>query len=234
MLATSPTELTTGITDALLCLECLALAAWVGRTTTREAWRKNVWAWVFVLLAFSAGLGAVAHGFELSSSTRAAIWKPLYLSLGVLVALFFVGAVGDWRGESFGRRLLPWAAAVGIGFFVVTQVKRGSFIVFVGYEAAALLGALGVYSFLAFAGRLRGAGVVAVGIVLNLVAAGIQASPASVRVVVPLDHNGLFHLVQMMAIAVLAVGLRQGMQPVLSALQQNDSRTEAEVLTEVR
>jgi hypothetical protein len=39
---------------------------------------------------------------------------------------------------------------------------------------------------------------------LNLVAAAVQASDVTIRLIVPFDHNGVFHLVQLVAIAALA------------------------------
>jgi hypothetical protein len=50
-----------------------------------------------------------------------------------------------------------------------------------------------------------------VGTVLTLAAAAVQVSGASLRVVVPFDHNGLFHIVQILAITVIARGVRQGL-----------------------
>ena len=51
-------------------------------------------------------LGVVTHGLVLPDATRDLLWQPLYLSLGVTMALFVVGAVRDWRGDAAGRRML--------------------------------------------------------------------------------------------------------------------------------
>jgi hypothetical protein len=53
----------------------------------------------------------------------------------------------------------------------------------------------------------------ALAIVLNLFAAAVQASDLGVVLLVPLDHNALFHLLQMGAIGILASGLRRGFGP---------------------
>jgi len=52
----------------------------------------------------------------------------------------------------------------------------------------------------------------AAGVIINLLAAGVQASDASLHIWYSFDHNGLFHLVQMLGIMVLGFGLRLGMQ----------------------
>jgi len=83
--------------------------------------------------------------------------------------------------------------------------------VFVAYEAAVLSAALAMYLHLSLTRRLSGAGLVATGITLSLVAAALQASDLTLRLVVPFDHNGIFHLVQMIRIVVVARGVRQGL-----------------------
>lgn len=211
-LTESPTELTTGATDAALAIECLVIMVCLRRAAPAGHWRAALWRWAFGLLAFSAFLGAVVHGLVLPDSTRAALWMPLYLSLGILIALFMVGAVYDWRGPAAAKRLVPWSIGVGVVFFGLTQFLGGPFFVFVVYEAAAMVSALAIYLFLAAARRLKGAGVVAAGILLNLAAAGLQASDVSVRILFQFDHNGVFHLVQMIATATLGLGLGMGMQ----------------------
>jgi hypothetical protein len=199
------TEFVTGLTDAILAIECVVLRLWFRRGGV--PWRVNLWGWVFGLVGFASVLGAVAHGLDLTETVRTQLWRPLYLSLGVLVGLFAVGAVGDWRGPEAVRRLVPWGVGVGVVFFVVTQLGSGAFLVFVAYEAAAMLAALAIYGILAGRGR-PGAAVMAAGVLLNLAAAGVQASSLAVSRLA-LDHNGLFHLVQMAGMAVLALGVRR-------------------------
>lgn len=212
LLTESPTELTTGATDAVLAIECVVVMVCLRRAAPAGQWRASLWCWVFGLMAFSSFLGAVAHGLMLPNSTRDALWIPLYLSLGVLIALFMVGAIHDWRGRMVAAPLVPWSVGAGAAFFGSTEFFSGAFVVFVLYEATVMAGALAIYSFLAATRRLKGAGVVAAGILLNLFAAGLQASDVSVRILFQFDHNGVFHLVQMAATATLGLGLGIGMQ----------------------
>src|ERR1035437_9129485 len=213
VLVASPTEITTSATDAVLAIECVAVLAYLRRTPTGDRWRIGLWCWVLGLLAFASFLGFVAHGVAMPQSLRAVLWKPLNMSLGLLVALFLVGAFFDWHGRVVARRLVPWSIGLGGIFFGLTEFLNGGFIIFVVYEAAAMAGALAIYSFLAATHRLNGAGVVATAISLNLAAAGVQASSVSFKIFVPFDHNGVFHLVQMVGIATLGLGLRIGMKP---------------------
>ena len=211
-LSQSATELTTAATDALLGGVCLVVAVRLGATETTATWKRALLAWVFALFALASFLGAVAHGFDLGQPVRSATWYPLYLSLGVAVALFVVVAWYDWRGEASARRLLPWAVVVGCAFFALTQVAGGGFLIFVGYEALALITALAAYVRFAVRAQLAGAGLIAAGLGLSLFAAAIQATSLKIRVLVPLDHNGLFHLLQLAAVLVLADGVRRNLK----------------------
>jgi hypothetical protein len=208
----SATELTTAATDAVLGLLCLVVLVRLVAIRVIATWKRALWCWVFGLLALSSVLGAAAHGLELSGATLGPLWWILYLSLGVTVALFVVGGIHDWRGERAARVALPWAIGVGAGFAALTQLLGGAFVIFVVYEAAAMVAALAMYAFLSTTRRLAGAGMITVGIGLSIVAAAVQASALAVRVIVPFDHNGLFHLVQLGATAALANGLRRGLK----------------------
>lgn len=203
------TELTTGATDALLALLAAFGARWLGRRGLEPA-RAAAWSLVFRLIAGASALGAVAHGLALSAGARAAIWHPLYLLLGLVVAAFLVAALHDLRGAAAARRWRWPLLAVGAAFYGVSVVASGAFVVFVAYEAVAMLLALGTYAALAARRRLAGAGTLAAGIALNLAAAGVQASTLSCDLLVPLDHNGLFHVVQGVALVVLLAGIGAG------------------------
>jgi len=212
LLAPSATELTTAATDAALGLLCFVVLLQLVAIPVRATWKRAVWCWVFGLLGLASVLGAVVHGFQLSESVQATLWRPLYLSLGLTVALFLVGGTYDWRGETAARALLPWAIGIGASFFALTQLLGGAFLIFVVYEALAMIATFAVYAILSTTGRLAGSGTIALGIALSIVAAAVQASALSLRLGVPFDHNGLFHLVQLPATAVLASGLRRGFE----------------------
>lgn len=207
----SLTELTTAASDAALGALCGTLMWQLRKLPAEARWQTGVWNWVFVLLLVASVLGAVAHGFDLSSRVRAGLWQPLYLSLGLAVALFVVGAVADWRGEGAAKTFPPWAVGMGIAFFAISRLAGGSFVLFIAYEGAAMVAALVIYTALAVGRGLSGAATVSVGIALTIAAALVQLSDWHVRLIVPFDRNGLFHLVQMPAVLVLARGIRQSL-----------------------
>ncbi|MFZ5798515.1 MAG: DUF6962 family protein [Thermodesulfobacteriota bacterium] len=205
-----PTELTTAGTDALLALLCLYCAIRLRRCRSLAPWKTGLWISVLLLLAFASALGTVAHGLDLPSHIRDLLWYPLYLCLGMTVALFAVGAILDWQGTLIARRVLPWAISAALAFSAITPLLGGSFLFFLVYEALAMIGALCIYAGLARRG-LPGSGLIAAAITLTLLAAAVQASDLSLTLLLPFDHNGLFHLVQMPAIVLLCLGLQKNL-----------------------
>jgi len=204
-----PREQTTAATDALIAVIALRYALQLRGLRPSDPWKAGLWSATFAGLSLAGGLGAVVHGLALSERARAALWRPLFLCLGAVVALFAAGATRDGWGEPAARRALPPLLLAAAGFFGLSQRLRRGFLVFVVYEAVAMLFALGVYVRLARAGRLDGAELMAAGVLLSILAAAVQASPLEITVLgIPFDHNGLFHLVQIAGLPLLAAGLR--------------------------
>ena len=206
-----PAEQTTAITDALLGLEALLLAGYLQRFARFSSLRARLWQILLLFTALSAFVGAIAHGFVMERETYELLWKPLLLCLGLLVANLVLAASHDLFGPRAVRRSWYWLLGLAVGFFVLTQIPGVTFLVFILYEAAAMLFALGCYGWLAIRGRLPGSGVIAAGIVLQLAAAAVQASgPFEVRLIWIFDHNGLFHLIGMLATLIMVLGAARG------------------------
>ena len=208
-----PTELTTAATDAVLAVLAVVCIRWLWNRRETDPRRIGLWSLVLGLLAVASGLGTVAHGLDLSDGVTFWLWQPLYLCLGLVVALFAIAAVYDGIGPRTARRLLIPALVLGAGFYFVTLAFPGTFLVFVVYEALAMLFALALYLRLALRNRAAWTWLMVFGIALNIVAAGIQATgTVRLTLLVPFDHNGVFHIVQMAAILVLVAGVARGQQ----------------------
>jgi hypothetical protein len=204
-----PTEQTTAATDVLVSIIAAVFAvvlAVIGEKSDKT--KGRIWSATLSLLAVASGLGAIAHGLQMSESTNEIIWMPLNLALGLTVALFVVGAVYDLRGFSIPRALTPIMLAVGAVFFGVTLIMPGSFIIFVIYEAAAMLFALVTYISLAARRTLRGAWMMTVGVFTSIIAAAVQASgTVHFTLIWEFDSNGAFHLIQIAGLVFLVAGL---------------------------
>ena len=68
--------------------------------------------------------------------------------------------------------------------------------------------ALGGYTFLAIQGEMDGAWLMATGVLISIIAAGMQAKKSlTVTLIWEFDHNSIFHLVQTMGLLFLLAGL---------------------------
>jgi len=209
-----PTEQTTAATDVLLALVAGAGLFYLHRPVPPNGnlWKIAIWTAAIGLIGLSAALGAVAHGFVLSPAVHRRIWRVLNMALALTVSLFVVGVAYDLWGLSISSAVLPIMLGAGLGFYLVTLRYPGIFFLFIVYEALALSFALGAYCLLAIRGTLPGAGLMATGILISITAALIQANKTlSVALIWKFDHNGIYHLVQMLGLAVLLLGLQRSL-----------------------
>ncbi len=204
-------ESTTAATDALLAAASAVGIVYLRRAAPASSLRT---AWLAALAGWgvSALLGAITHGSELDPGLKRFLWQPLYLALGVAQAMLVVAAVGAWRGPAAARRLLPVMLVAAAVFYAATLRTGGDFLVFVIYSTATTVFALAVHIALALRGR-PGAARVSAGLAASLGAGVIQASALSVRLIWTFDHNGLFHLAQLLGLILLIAGLRRLLAP---------------------
>lgn len=205
-----PTEQTTAATDVVMAILALIVTIKVYNTGKDIDFKKaRIWMWAFGLLTFASATGAVAHGFQMSKLTNFILWQPLNLALGVAIGLFVAGVVYDYRNYSLPRPLIPLLLVFAIIFYTVTVLIPNAFIVFIIYEAIAMLFAFVVYSILATRKKLKGAAWMAGGILVTIIAAAIQAiETIKVTFIWEFDHNGVFHIVQMIGLLILLKGLQ--------------------------
>jgi hypothetical protein len=145
-------------------------------------------------------------------TTNAWFWQPLNLALGLVIALFVVGVIYDVWDATAAQRALPLMLGLGVIFFGVTVFYPGIFLIFIIYEAVAMIFALVTYSWLAVTAQLPGAGWMAAGVLVTLIAAAVQAGwngkENPLTLIWQFDQNGLYHLIQIGGVALLWVGLR--------------------------
>ena len=207
-----PTEQTTAATDAILAVLAFYGVLRLKRAGRKDQWKANIWVGVLALLGIAAMLGAIVHGLKLSEQTQSWLWHPLFLSLGILVALFLVAVVYDLKGKPAAGMLLPFALLTGLGFFIYITFAGGTFKMFVAYQGIVMLVAFCGYVWLALIKQLAGARLVASGILLTLFAAWVQANKAlSFTFIWAFDHNGVYHLIEMLAIIMLIIGVNKAL-----------------------
>jgi len=207
-----PVEKTTAVTDIILAiiafggivfLRCLQL-------NSSDLWKINIWSAAIGLIGLAAALGAAAHGLVLSRILHRRIWLALNMALSLAVSLFVVGVVYDLWGFEISLATLPILLTAGLGFYLTTLIYPGIFFLFIVYEVVALAFALGAYIFIAIHQDLPGAWLMATGIFVSIIAAGIQANKSVFLTFIwRFDHNGIYHLVQVVGLMLLLMGLRR-------------------------
>jgi hypothetical protein len=214
---TIPTEQTTAVTDAILAL--VAFFAVYSLSSLRGVNREKakLWMLIFGLLGIGALLGAIAHGFEMSEIVNRALWMPLFFCLIMVVTLILAAAILDWKGEAAFLKARPWIVLLGLVAFAVSAtlsffIER-YFIIFIIYQSLAMLFALFTYMKL-WAGQKRNdAAVMTLGILITIFAAVEQALRLwSFTLIWQFDHNGVYHLIQVVGLFVILAAVRKGIR----------------------
>jgi hypothetical protein len=208
-LVEDPAEQTTALTDIIMAMVACGGVLLLQRSTvsTAELWRINIWSAAIGLIGLAAALGAVTHGLVLKTTLHNRIWLVLNMMLAFAISLFLVGVINDlWSCEA-SRKALPFMLSAGLAFYLTTLIYPEIFLFFIVYEATALAFAFGAYLFLTLTGQ-PGAEFMASGVLLSLLAAGLQACKSvTFTLIWKFDHNGIYHIVQTLGLLCLIIGL---------------------------
>jgi hypothetical protein len=204
-----PTEQTTAATDLIIALMAIVAAMYLKRNGP-DRLRGSLWRSVLILLAVAALLGAAGHGLVLGERAYLALWSAVYLPLALLVAAFLAATIRDLAGDAPARRAVPALTAIALAFFAYMLLDPDNFLPFIVYEIVAMTLSLAGFAWISIRGNLAGAGWITGAIAVNILAAAIQAEGSlGFTLVWTFDHNGVFHLVQMVGILLLVQGLRR-------------------------
>lgn len=207
-------ERTTAATDILLGVITLVVALAIYMLGTKTDRTKGlIWCAAFSLMSIASFFGASAHGFIMSFETNRLLWQPVNASLGLAVALFVIGVIYDLRGFWISKDLALSILLLGVAFYFFTLIFENLFVVFIVYEAVALLFSLAVYIILTIKQEVKGALFMVIGILISLIAAAVQTNDQiKLIVLVEFDNNGVFHLLQMVGIGFLFLGIRRDLK----------------------
>jgi len=209
-----PLEQTTAATDIVLALVAFGgIVFLLGLLlNSGELWKISIWSAAIGSIGLAAALGAVAHGLILSRTLHHFSWLVLNLALSLAISLFVVGVVYDLWGFEVSLKTLPILVITGLGFYLTTLFYPGIFFLFIVYEGVALVFALAAYIYLTIQQDLPGAYLMAAGVLASIIAAGIQANKSVVVTFIwRFDHNGIYHLVQVVGLLLLFAGLRKSL-----------------------
>jgi hypothetical protein len=163
-----------------------------------------LWAMAMVVMGVSALLGGIDHGFfepRGAGLARTVMQKATWLAAGVLALLTLLTTVRQFAPGTWWAPLLA-AGLVQLAVFAFLAIRIDSFLVVIlDYTPVAV--ALLVLS---AAGARAGSGSwqMALGLALSFAASAIQA--AGVDALSPVDRNGLYHLILIVASLFLYAG----------------------------
>jgi len=209
-----PLEQTTAATDIVLAFVAFGGLVFLSGLSLNsgEPWKISIWSAAIGSIGLAAALGAVAHGLILSRTLHHCSWLVLNMALSLAISLFVAGVVYDLWGFEVSLKTLPILLITGLGFYLTTLFYPGIFFLFIVYEGVALVFALAAYIYLTIQQDLPGAYLMAAGILASIIAAGIQANKSVVVTFIwRFDHNGIYHLVQVVGLLLLFAGLRKSL-----------------------
>ncbi|WP_144401951.1 DUF6962 family protein [Geoalkalibacter subterraneus] len=196
----------TVLTDYLLGMWVL----WLGGRLWRQGRRLHDraigdWSLVFIFSAVAAFCGGTVHGFPnlLGGIGSALLWKLTVQAVGIASLCFLAAMIRSmFRGRV--RRILLAAAFVKWAVYAWWMTSHDAFLYVVLDYLPSLLfvGGLQAWCWLR-QGRAAGRWIT-LGVVISLVAAGIQQSGFSLHR--HFNHNDLYHVVQMAAFYLLYRG----------------------------
>jgi hypothetical protein len=193
------TEPDVALTDFALALECAILAGWIAHSPGITA-SRGAWIAFYVATGAAAALGGIWHGFFTAPGrVSAALWVATLLAVGAAaVAAWVIGACAI-LAPAAARAVIAAAAAVAAAYALVVIGQRGGPF---ALAVAAYLPAT-LWLLVAFAQAWRARPTRALGLGL----AGVLATLGAV-VVQRTGANALYHVVQGIALALIAIGAR--------------------------
>lgn len=191
------TEPVTMLTDYALGVMTSVWAACLFRINKQDPqFSRLLWAAGFVATAAAAFLGGTFHGFKAHLSPLAAtvLWKCTVYSVGLTGWAMLSAIVTATVSERWRRSLLTLAAAKFLVFALwMTAHSEFRFVIYDYGAAMVAILVAGIYAWRVR--RTPAARWIVIGMLVGFLAAWIQSSRVSVHQ--HLNHNDLFHLVQM-------------------------------------
>lgn len=203
MLNPIATELSTAFTDILLSVAALFMLYQFSQKQISTLWRT-----CFALLAFSSFAAALAHGLVFSEDILFWLWQPVYLSLGLMLAYLLSASIEYTHSTKTAQKWQPLIIGSALAFYISTVIFDGLFLLFIIFEAIILLLSLGLY----LVKKPSHYKWFTIALTLSLIAGLTQAAgPFTWSLfAIPLDHNGSFHLIQLLSLIFFYRGITQG------------------------
>lgn len=201
MTVTHPSNL---ITDYLLGAVCLVLALRLGRAALpRRSTPLTLWTIGYVTAAMAALAGGTYHGFydQLEPTVAAVLWKVAVFALG-LTSAALVSASATYAAPE--RHRIAWYIAIIAKFCIFAWWMSGhdAFRYVVADLAVSILAIIGLHYWRWYRSGDRLQLWIVAAMLIAVAGAVLQQWQISLHT--HFDHNDLYHLVQIVAMIVLA------------------------------
>jgi hypothetical protein len=163
-----------------------------------------LWALVMLAMGVSAFIGGIDHGFfepKGESASLVVVQKATWIAIGGLTVLIVLTAARQFAPPAWFRCFVGLGLA-HLAFFVIAALHARTFAVVVINYAPVIVALL----VLNVAGTRHGSGSwqMTLGVALSAVATAAQA--LGVDMLSPIDRNGLYHIILMVAAVFLFLG----------------------------
>jgi hypothetical protein len=163
-----------------------------------HAMSARLWGLAFFALAVTAFLGGTFHGFQVSWA-----WKPTVLAVGIASFGMLAGSAYTTTSGNAHRALLA-AAALKLVLYETWMIGHDDFVFVVADTASAMLAVAALHLLALDNPATRW---ILGGVAVSLIAAGIQAGKLALHE--HFNHNDLYHVVQIAAMALYYAGARR-------------------------
>ncbi len=165
----------------------------------------RLWGLALLMLSLGAFVGGTAHGFKLYLGTggHAIVWKLTVYSIGLCTFFMLAGTTLGSVGKVAQRVILTFAVSQ-LAVYAIWMATHNDFIYVVYDYVPAMLIIIVLQAILYVKRKQVSAIWLSSGIFVSLAAAGIQISGFDIHKY--LNHNDIYHLVQMVGVYLLYRG----------------------------
>jgi hypothetical protein len=166
-----------------------------------------LWSIGFFFTGLGAFFGGTSHAFreQLGEKRNAPIWLLTMLSIGIATALILVGTIQSSINPGWFRQILIISIALSLLVYLVRIQNHREFFNVILYYAPSMVFILILKIYTAISLDDPSSIWIILGIIVAFLGAGIQASGFSLHK--HLNHNDIFHFVQMVSTFFLYEGV---------------------------
>lgn len=207
------TEQTTAATDVMLALLSMGCMAFLWSVRRVDRWKVSCWILAIGSLAIASLLGAVVHGIRMPPHVRQQLWMPLNVLLITTAVFILTGTIYDRWGRRVAARAAAFIIALATALLLAMIAGIRARLLLPAAEVTGLLFTIGTYLQLTWKKQCPGNLYMLTGMIITLIAGLVETMQiTALHFIWQFDANGIFHLVQAPALALITLGVRKSLQ----------------------